>query len=136
MKTNKFLTLIITIAASFAIVSCVQDDDYTVPISIGNEENKGLEQVMTDIANGTLTEISISELKALFVGQVAIIESDIVVKGYVSSSDLTGNFYKEFYIQDSPDNPTAGMGVVLIKWTLTTNLIKAEKFILNLKTCI
>jgi hypothetical protein len=31
----------------------------------------------------------------------------------VSSSDLTGNFYKEFYIQDSPDNPTAGMGVVL-----------------------
>ncbi|MDU8884858.1 DUF5689 domain-containing protein [Yeosuana sp. MJ-SS3] len=113
MKANKFLTLILTIATSFAIVSCVQDDDYTVPTSLGNEENAGLTQIMDDIASGALTEISIAELKALFVGQTALIESDIVVKGYVSSSDLTGNFYKEFYMQDKPENPTAGIGVVL-----------------------
>ncbi|HMB99742.1 MAG TPA: DUF5689 domain-containing protein, partial [Flavobacteriaceae bacterium] len=45
--------------------------------------------------------------------QTTLIESDIVVKGYVSSSDQTGNFYKDFYIQDAPENPTAAMGVTL-----------------------
>ncbi|HEX9600053.1 MAG TPA: DUF5689 domain-containing protein, partial [Mariniflexile sp.] len=113
MKTNKFLTLIFTIATGFSIVSCVQDDDYTIPVSLGNEENKGLTQIMYGLENGTLTEISISELKALFVGETTLIESDIVVKGYVSSSDVTGNFYKDFYIQDAPENPTAAMGVTL-----------------------
>ena len=41
------------------------------------------------------------------------IVSDIVVKGYVTSSDATGNFYKEFYIQDAPENPSAAIKLVL-----------------------
>jgi len=41
------------------------------------------------------------------------ITTNIYVKGYVSSSDQTGNFFKEFYIQDSPSNPTIALKVIL-----------------------
>jgi len=126
MKTNKFLTLLITMVTFFAIVSCVQDDDYTVPTSIGDEENKGLEQILIDIDNGTLHLISIEDLKNIYdnyldgipngvfdYDRFYQITSSLVVKGYVSSSDKTGNFYKEFYIQDAPENSTQALGVLL-----------------------
>ena len=56
--------------------------------------------------------MTISEVKNLFVGgEVNEIESNLVVRGYVSSSDFSGNFYKEFYMQDEIENPTAGIKV-------------------------
>ena len=92
--------------------SCVQDDDYSVPQSIGLEENQKLVQLLSEIENGSADLMSISEVKNLFVnGEVNEIESNLVVKGYVSSSDFTGNFYKEFYMQDEIENPTAGIKV-------------------------
>jgi|TARA_Y100000385_G_C13108942_1_gene650678 hypothetical protein len=112
MKTNKIL-------AFFAIVtmvifsSCVQDDDFSIPNSLGEEENAGLQEILLGISDGSLTEISVSSLLSLYTGQATLIESDIVVKGYVSSTDETGNFYKEFYMQDAPENPTAAIGVSL-----------------------
>jgi len=92
--------------------SCVQEDDYSVPQSIGLEENQKLVQLLSEIENGAADLMSISEVKNLFVnGEVNEIESNLVVKGYVSSSDYTGNFYKEFYMQDDLENPTAGIKV-------------------------
>jgi hypothetical protein len=111
IKMKSVLTF--AFAVSILFVSCVQDDDFTVPNSLGDEENQGLVEIMQEIDNGTLTEISISSLIDLFGGEPELIESNIVVKGYVSSSDQTGNFFREFYMQDSPDNPTAGIGVLL-----------------------
>ena len=56
--------------------------------------------------------MTISEVKNLFVGgEVNEIESNLVVRGYVSSSDFSGNFYKEFYMQDEIENPTAGIKI-------------------------
>ena len=92
--------------------SCVQDDDYSVPQSVGLEENQKLVQLLSEIENGSADLMSISEVKNLFVnGEVNEIESNLVVKGYVSSSDYTGNFYKEFYMQDDLENPSAGIKV-------------------------
>jgi len=113
MKTNKILTFFTVLAMSLALVSCVQDDDFSIPNSLGNEENAGLQAIMAGLADGLLTEISIDGLLSLYSGQATLIESDIVVKGYVSSSDQTGNFYQEFYMQDAPENPTAAVGVSL-----------------------
>ena len=94
------------------VYSCVQDDDYSVPQSIGLEENQKLVQLLSEIEDGSADLMSISEVKNLFVnGEVNEIESNLVVKGYVSSSDYTGNFYKEFYMQDDIENPTAGIKV-------------------------
>jgi len=92
--------------------SCVQDDDYSVPQSIGQEENQKLVQLLNEIEDGSADLMTISEVKNLFVnGEVNEIESNLVVKGYVSSSDFSGNFYKEFYMQDAIENPTAGIKV-------------------------
>ena len=106
----------ISIFAFLTIInfSCVQDDDYSVPASIGQEENANLNQLLAEIENGSADLMTISQLKSFFVeGEVNEIESNLVVKGYVSSSDYTGNFYKEFYMQDEIENPTAGIKVSL-----------------------
>lgn len=109
MKTNKFLTIIMGLVASLVIISCVQDDDYTIPTSSGDEENTGLNNLLA-----SSTPITVTEAKSYFVpGEVTAITADVYVKGYVSSSDQTGNFYKEFYFQDSPSNPTAAIRIVL-----------------------
>ena len=110
MKTNKIITLILIFIATFAITSCVQDDDYTIPNSLGNEENANLEALLSSDA----VELSIAEVKNQFVQDEATeIVSEVYVKGYVTSSDATGNFYKEFFIQDDPQNPTSAIKVVL-----------------------
>lgn len=110
MKFNRILTLITLTIATIAMVSCVQDDDFTVPTSLNDENNKGLEALLSSNA----TSMTIAELKDQFVfRQATEIVSDVYVKGYVSSSDATGNFYKEFFIQDHPTNPTSALKVVL-----------------------
>jgi len=94
--------------------SCVQDDDFSIPESLGLEENQDLIQLLNQINNGAVDLMTISQVKSFFVnGEVTLIESNIAVKGYAVSSDMTGNFYKEFYMQDEPENPTAGIKVVL-----------------------
>ncbi|MFC0603615.1 DUF5689 domain-containing protein [Winogradskyella pulchriflava] len=124
MKTTKLLTLILVAFASITITSCVEDDDYSIPNSLGDEENAGLTTIMNELASGDLTEISITDLKNLYqtyedaqsgfdYDHFIQIPDDLVVKGYVTSSDATGNFYKEFYMQDAPENPTAAIGVLL-----------------------
>jgi len=111
MKKNKTFTLLLIFMASLTIVSCVQDDDFSIPESLGNEENIALTALLND---GNVNPITISQLKDQFVfGTATQIVSDVYFKGYVSSSDQTGNFYKEFYLQDDPTNPTAAIKVVL-----------------------
>jgi len=109
-KAIKSLKLMLILVASVAITSCVQDDDYTIPSSLGDEENKALTLLLE-----TGNELSFAEVKALYQEGEFIEPEDtnVYVKGYVSSSDQTGNFFKEFYIQDSPTNPTSGLKVIL-----------------------
>lgn len=113
MKTINFKTFAAIIFVCFAMVACVQDDDFAVPSSVGSEENENLNALLQSIDQNAVQLVSVEYVKGLYNGQVTLIESDIAVKGYVSSSDATGNFYKEFYIQDVPENPTAGIGVYL-----------------------
>lgn len=116
-KIIKSLKLIVIVLVSVTITSCVQDDDYSVPNSLGNESNEKLNALLNRIDNGLSNEIqlkTITEIRALAVQYEAIqIISEVMVKGYVSSSDETGNFYKEFFIQDDPTNPTTAIKVVL-----------------------
>lgn len=113
MKTNKLIIFLLAIVTSISFTSCVEDGDFEVPNNLGAEENKALQTLLNAVTAGNVNEISIANLKGLFVnGQVTEITSDIFVKGYVTSSDKSGNFYKEFFIQDSPSNPTAAIKVV------------------------
>ena len=112
MKTINFKNYLLALLTSVAIISCVQDDDFSVPESVGTEENIAL----TELLSGDINLVSISEVKAMYDSSSEMpfrVDTNIVVKGYVTSSDLTGNFYKEVYLQDSPDNPTDAIKVIL-----------------------
>ncbi|MEZ7856008.1 MAG: DUF5689 domain-containing protein [Polaribacter sp.] len=113
IKTNS--GLLIALATSLFFTACVKDNDYTVPQNLGVEENLKLEAILDSIQNNQLELKSIKDLKNLYnsgTDPVKIV-SNIVVKGYVISSDAKGNYFREFYIQDAPENPTAGIKVVL-----------------------
>ncbi|WP_242203837.1 DUF5689 domain-containing protein [Aestuariivivens insulae] len=112
MRINTFLTGLL--ASMLSLTSCVQDNDYAIPESLGKEEHTKLNELLGKIESNEVQLKAIDEVKALFVnGEARFLESEIAVKGYVSSSDRTGNFYKEFFIQDSPENPTAALKVVI-----------------------
>lgn len=115
MKKNKRTAIVWALVVSISFITCVEDGSFTVPESLGNEENEALSKVLDSITAGTLQLKTIQQLKELYItgNDPLEIVSDIVVKGYVISSDKSGNFYKEFYMQDAPENPTAGIKVAL-----------------------
>ena len=102
------------IALIFLVNSCQQEDIFEIPNSLGNEENASLSTLMSTIDAGQKSLVSIDYVKDLTVsGEATEITSDIVIKGYVVSSDATGNFYKEFYIQDNPSSPSAAIRMLV-----------------------
>lgn len=130
MKTNKFLTLILSFVAVLAMTSCVEDDDFAVPSSLGAEENGGLTTLLQNA-----TEVSVADVKAMYQeGQfIEQITNDIYVKGYVTSSDATGNFFKEFFLQDSPSNPTGALKVILNQVDSYNQFNKGREVYISLK---
>lgn len=138
-KTNKFLTLVLAIVASIAITSCVQDDDYTIPSSLGDEENEAL----TDLI-GTGTEVDLAYVKALYNSDPNndgdnddaipyFVEDDYYFKGYVSSSDKSGNFFKEFYLQDASSNPTGAVKIIIDQVDTYNQYNKGREVYISLK---
>lgn len=114
MKTNRILSFFAIVTLALAFTSCVQDDDFTVPDTLGTEENARLNTLLAEIENGTTSLLTIAEVKGLYQDETpAEIENSIAVKGYISSSDRTGNFFKEIYLQDSAENPTSGIKIIL-----------------------
>ena len=129
-KTNKIIMPLLAMVVGLSIVSCVQDDDFSIPSSLGNEENAALQNLL----NSGATVLTIEQVKNQFVEDVATqIVSDVYVKGYITSSDATGNFYKEFYMQDSPSNPTAAIKVVLDQVDSYNKFNLGREIYINLK---
>ena len=109
MKKNKTIMLVLAFITSLFFSACVEDSDFTVPQNLEAEENETISKIIDSVRLGTLQEKTIKQVKELYIkGNEPIkIKSNIVVVGYVISSDKTGNFYKEFYMQDAPENPTS-----------------------------
>lgn len=61
------------------------------------------------------------------------IAEDLFVHAYVVSSDETGNFFKTISLQDSPENPTAGIQIEIDKSDLYTSYPLGSKVQVNLK---
>ncbi len=128
---SRFTHLII---AAVLVVSCQQEDIFDIPYSLGAEENQMLTTLLSDVESGTMSMVSITQLKDLRVsGEAVEITSDLVMKGYVTSSDSTGNFYKEIYVQDDPTSPTDAIRL-LINVTDSYNMFNLGREIyINLK---
>ncbi|MEO5788650.1 DUF5689 domain-containing protein [Gelidibacter sp.] len=112
IKTNKFLAFLMISALTIANISCVQSDDFSVPDNLGAEENKALDALLSRGA----TEVSMAELKLKYANNYkkpVLIDTDVYIKAYISSSDKEGSFFKEVFLQDAPENPTAGIKIIL-----------------------
>ncbi|MGW9684322.1 DUF5689 domain-containing protein [Flagellimonas sp. 2504JD1-5] len=75
--------------------SCVENAEFDVP--------------KQDCDSNLLANTSFTELESLFTGETIQIQEDLVIEGFVISSDKAGNFYNVLFIQDLPNNPTAGI---------------------------
>ena len=98
IKLLSFLFVLGVIATS-----CVHDDDFNVPDMNVEEPNVN---VNTDILS----------VKAMLTGNNPVrietgegSDTEMYLEGYVISNDESGNIYKQLFIQDSPENPTAGV---------------------------
>lgn len=102
------------IAFLFLVSGCQQEDIFDIPNSLGVEENASLSMLMSNIESGEKSIATIAYVKDLMIsGEATEITSNIVIKGHVVSSDATGNFYKEFYIQDDPIAPTSAIRMLI-----------------------
>lgn len=135
MRINKIIILILVFVSSVFFTSCVEDADFTVPASLGVEENANLITLLDSIANGQVELKSIKDVKSLFIlgNDPLKIVSDIVVKGYVISSDESGNFFREFYMQDAPENPTAGIKIAINLTNINTKYNFGREVYIRLK---
>ncbi len=84
-----------------SFTACVNDDDYSIPEYVVEEPDV---TVNFTIANA---------LEMMEAGGPVKIESNdpLYLEGYVVSNDEAGNFHKNLVIQDSPENPTAGINI-------------------------
>lgn len=99
-KMKKFLSLFILI-----LISCVKTDDYEVP------QSQLPENVSTEG-----TKISLRAVKNSYneeTGEIYTFSGDQYFEAYVISSDRAGNFYNELILQDHPENPEAGIQILI-----------------------
>ncbi len=90
MKTKKIILLSLTLfSLSLLFDSCVKQEFDDPP---SNCDDIDIEATF-----------SIHDLKSLFTGDTTRLDDSVIVKGYVTSTDQYGNFYKELVIQDTTD---------------------------------
>lgn len=98
MKTTNFFKTLIALFAFVAFTACVQDDDYAVP-------------TISEIDPGLTATTTFNLVQAMYAGTMVEFDeqgNNLIIEGYVVSSDRSGNIYKNLYIQDSAENPTYG----------------------------
>lgn len=81
-----------------SVLSCVKTGGYDQVSSCVREENI---EPNADFA----------DVKALYSGEIVQIHQELIVEGYVNSSDKAGNIYGALYIQDNLVNPTEGIEI-------------------------
>jgi len=141
MKLIKAIILITFLTA--ANFSCVQDDDFSIPESIGLEENQDLTQLLNQINNGAVDLMTISQVKSFFVnGEVTLIESNIAPEikaiamkkvNLLSMMDpSTGDYYKnKLWVDTFMNIPFGKYASLPVK--LEDGIKKSQAFMKNAK---
>ena len=120
MKKYFSIIRIFILSLTVFLTSCVQDDEYSTP------DLQGKCQDLTPTK-------TIAEVKTAYANNSATITDDIIIEGYVSSSDESGNVYKTIYLQDAPENPTQGLVVSVDAVSTYTSYPQGSKVYIKLK---
>lgn len=134
MKTNKLLIKILALITVVTVSSCVKDGDFEVPKGTG-KLTESQQMLLDSITSGKIGLISFNELEKNFfkTREATLVKKNIAIKGYVTSSDEAGNFYKAFYIQDSVKNPTKGIKITLNRKGIHNRFNKGREVYISLK---
>ncbi|WP_298417405.1 DUF5689 domain-containing protein [uncultured Kordia sp.] len=105
MKANKIFSLIAILGTmGLVITSCVQDDEFAIPNGTTTVD-PGL------TATATFNNMVSRYLQAVASGdeiaEIALDEEEIILEGYVVSSDKAGNFFEELVIQNKTDGSSS-----------------------------
>ncbi|SNR54111.1 DUF5689 domain-containing protein [Lutibacter flavus] len=119
MKIFKYLTTSLFVILAFS--GCVKDADYSTPIVDCSEPS-------------IMVTNTISQVKDMYTfGGATKIETDVVIEGYVVSSDKSGNIYKSLSIQDKPENPTVAIKISIDRTDIYTTYNVGRKIYIKLK---
>ena len=92
-----FKILILSLLSLLGVLACVKDRDFDPPRKTCSSDL---------IANTTF-----SEVKAMYSEGVLQIQDDLIIEGYVISSDEAGNFFSSLHFQNKSGNPTEGFQI-------------------------
>ena len=71
-------------------------------------KNRNFDMPPTNCTNVLNANATYVEVKNRYVDQTFQIQEDLIIEGYVISSDRDGNFFSVLHFQDSPSDPTEG----------------------------
>ncbi len=102
------------------IFGCVKDNGFSAPL--------------VECAEATIQVTnSIQQVKEMYTfGGPRLIDTDVIIEGYVVSSDKSGNIYKTLSIQDKPENPTAAIKIAINQTNLYAKYNIGRKIFVNL----
>lgn len=119
MRHLNFFTVLIILV----FVSCV-DSEFDIP------ETSAIDPELTG------TEVPLVSVKNILAqsteGIVTFRDTDTYFIGYVISSDVAGNFFREVVVQDKPENPTSGITIQLNQNAIYTYYELGRKIYVNL----
>ncbi|RDK88716.1 DUF5689 domain-containing protein [Marinirhabdus gelatinilytica] len=127
MKHFKIYNLFILFALTVATVSCVKDDEFDTPDTTIIDPELGGEIV-------SLSSIRSSYQQAVAAGESTFTyeATNTFAEGFVISSDEGGNFFEEIILQDSAENPQAGVKVLIDVNPLFTKYEMGRKVFIKL----
>ncbi len=118
-KNSRILLISIIVISTFS--TCVKDGDFETP---------KVDCTEPQIAATT----TIQQVKEMYTfGGAKIIETDLIIEGYVVSSDKSGNIYKSISIQDKPENPTTAIKISINQTNIYTRYNVGRKIYVKLK---
>lgn len=130
MKTNKILNSIGLIALIISIISCVEDNSFTIPDVTITEPTISTDLTIATIQSNLIQEYNGSgELSHTFYMNE---ENPTYVTGYVASNDAAGNFYKTLIVQDKIENPSAGIKILVNESSLGQTYAIGQKIYIKL----
>ncbi|MCH8534981.1 MAG: DUF5689 domain-containing protein [Flavobacteriaceae bacterium] len=111
----KFGIYSLLIAVGLLFTSCVGDDDFNIPSAEGSPaiidgEIMSIGQIIQMI-DENVQPVDDPDEQDIILNETLTSFEDIFIEGYVISTDQAGNFFRELIIQDSPENPTAGIKI-------------------------
>lgn len=83
----------------------------TLIVLCGCVKSRDFDMPKANCIEGIQPNATYSDIKNLYIDETIQIQDDLVIEGYVISSDKAGNFFSVLHFQNSPTEPTDGFQI-------------------------